>query len=305
MKIGIYIASCARAAFAFLMISGSINTVATADELKRVSANGTVLAYVEVGQGEPVIFVHGGLQDYRMWLKHLPKFAGRYHAIAYSRRNNYPNETSPDGMPDGAADAHGEDLAAFVRALGLSKVRIVAHSSGAHAALFFAASHPDMVVSLALNEPPAAGMLVGTENGAETLKEFAIKLAPAREALKVGDTKNGIPLFVDGVGGSGAYDRRSAADKNMNSDNAASYLADATTKRPRAAFTCDMAKAISAPVLLSNGERSQNFFFRIIDQLEACLPKSEKVVIAGSSHTVPSENPDAYDQAVLTFLAKH
>ena len=103
-------------------------------------------------------------------------------------------------MPDGAADAHGEDLAAFVRALGLSKVRIVAHSSGAHAALFFAALHPDMVVSPALNEPPAAGILIGTANGAEILKEFASNLAPAREALKVGDTKTRIPLFVDGVG---------------------------------------------------------------------------------------------------------
>ena len=88
-------------------------------------------------------------------------------------------------MPDGAADAHGEDLAAFVRALGLSKVRIVAHSSGAHTALFFAALHPDMVVSPALNEPPAAGILIGTANGAEILKEFASNLAPAREALTV------------------------------------------------------------------------------------------------------------------------
>ena len=279
--------------------------MAMADEFKRISANGTELAYVEFGQGEPVIFVHGGLQDYRMWLGHLPKFAGRYRAIAYSRRNHYPNEVSPDGMPDGAADAHGEDLVAFVRALGLSKVRIVAHSSGAHAALFFAASHPDMVVSLALNEPPAAGLLVGTENGAETLKEFAAKLAPAREALRNGDTKNGIPLFVDGVGGPGAYDRRSAADKKMNSDNAASYVADATTKRPRAAFTCNMAKVIAAPVLLSDGERSSSFFFRIIDQLASCLPNSERIVVAGSSHTVPGENPDAYDQAVLAFLAKH
>jgi non-heme chloroperoxidase len=81
----------AHAAFAVLIISGTINTVATADEVRRVSANGTMLAYIELGQGEP----------------------------------------------DGAADVHGEDLAAFLRALGLSKVRIVAHSSGAHAALFF------------------------------------------------------------------------------------------------------------------------------------------------------------------------
>jgi non-heme chloroperoxidase len=295
----------ALATLGALVLSAALSTTAMADEIKRISANGTELAYVEVGQGEPVIFVHGGLQDYRMWTEHLPKFAGRYRAIAYSRRNNFPNDVSVDGMPDGGSDAHGEDLAAFVRALGLSKVRVVAHSSGAHAALFFAALHPDMVVSLALNEPPATGMLVGLPDVADMLKDWGNGLAPAREALRAGDTKAGIPLFVNGVGGPGAYERRSDADKKMNSDNVASYQADATTKRPRPVFTCDMAKTITAPTLLSNGERSPKFFYRILDQLEVCLPNHQRIVIAGSSHTVPSESPDAYDQAVLTFLAKH
>jgi pimeloyl-ACP methyl ester carboxylesterase len=208
-------------------------------------------------------------------------------------------------MPDGAADAHGEDLAAFVRDLGLSKVRVVAHSSGAHAALFFAALHPEMVVSLALNEPPATGILVGVPGAADMLKEWGNRLAPGRAALKAGDTKTGIPLFVDGVGGPCAYQRRSDAAKKMNAENVASYQADATTKRPRPVFTCEMAKAIKAPILLSDGERSPKFFFWIIDQLEVCLPNHERIVIAGSSHTVPSENPDAYDEAVLAFLAKH
>ena len=295
----------ALATLGALVLSAALNATTMADEVKRISANGTELAYVEVGQGEPVIFIHGGLQDYRMWTEHLPKFASRYRAIAYSRRNNFPNEVSADGMPDGAADVQGEDLAAFVRALGLSKVRVVAHSSGAHAALFFAALHPDMVVSLALNEPPATGMLVGLPNVADMLKDWNNGLAPAREALKAGDTKAGIPLFVNGVGGPGAYERRSDADKRMNSDNVASYQADATTKRPRPVFTCDMAKKIIAPTLLSNGERSPKFFYRILDQLEVCLPNHERIVIAGSSHTVPSESPDAYDRAVLAFLAKH
>jgi non-heme chloroperoxidase len=295
----------ALATLGALVLGAALNATAMTDEIKRISANGTELAYVEVGQGEPVIFVHGGLQDYRMWTEHLPKFAGRYRAIAYSRRNNFPNDVSVDGMPDGAADVHGEDLAAFVRALGLSKVRVVAHSSGAHAALFFAALHPEMIVSLALNEPPATGILVGVPDVADMLKDWGSGLAPARETLKAGDTKAGIPLFVNGVGGPGAYERRSDADKKMNSDNVASYQADATTKRPRPVFTCDMAKKIIAPTLLSDGERSPKFFYRILDQLEVCLPNHERIVIAGSSHTVPSESPDAYDQAVLTFLAKH
>ncbi|MET3845439.1 alpha/beta fold hydrolase [Bradyrhizobium sp. OAE829] len=130
-----------RAAIGALIVNLT-SGAAMADELKRVAANGTELSYVEVGQGEPIIFVHGGLQDYRMWAEHLPKFAGRYRAIAYSRRNHFPDKVSPDGMPDGAADAHGEDLTAFVRALGFSKVRVVAHSAGAHAALFFAPRTP-------------------------------------------------------------------------------------------------------------------------------------------------------------------
>jgi non-heme chloroperoxidase len=295
----------AQAVFAALIITEPMNTMTMADEIKRISANGTELAYVELGKGDPIIFVHGGLQDYRMWSVHLPKFADRYRAIAYSRRNHFPSDVSPDGMPDGAADAHGEDLAAFVRALDLSKVRIVAHSAGAHAALFFAAMYPDMIVSLALNEPPATGLLTGVPNTADMLKEWGSNQAPAREAFKAGDTKAGIPLFVNAVGGPGAYERRSDADTKMNLDNVASSQADATTKRPRPVFTCEMAKAITAPTLLSNGERSPKFFYLIMDQLESCLPNRERIVVAGSSHTVPAENPEAYDQAVLTFLGKH
>ncbi|SCB54150.1 Pimeloyl-ACP methyl ester carboxylesterase [Bradyrhizobium shewense] len=294
-----------KAFFALVSVVSFFGSLATANEVKRVSVNGYEIAYVEAGQGEPVILVHGGLQDYRMWSEQLAKFAARYRAIAYSRRNNYPNERSPDGMPDGAANVHGEDLAALVSALGYSKARIVAHSSGAHAVLFFAATHPDMVISLALNEPPAVGLLNGTPDGADILREFGGRLAAVREALKAGDVQRGIPLFVDGVGGPGNYERRSDADKKMNLDNVASYQADATTKRPRAAFSCDMAKMITAPTLLSNGERSPRFFHRIVDQLEVCLPNRERVQIPASSHTVSSENPTAYDQAVLSFMEKH
>ena len=288
---------------AFIISTSS--TVAVSRDVKRISANGTEFAYVELGQGAPIVFVHGGLQDYRMWDEHLPKFAERFRAIAYSRRNHAPNEVNSDGMPDGAADAHGEDLAAFVRALGLSKARVVAHSSGAHAALFFAARNPDMIVSIALNEPPATGLVAGNPTDADMLKQWANGQAPAREAIKTGKVKEAIPLFVDAVGGPGAFDRRTDSAKAMNFDNIASFEADVTTKRARPVFTCDMAKAINAPALLSNGDKSPKFFHRIIDQLEMCLPTRERIVISSSSHTVPSENPDAYNQAVLTFFEKH
>ena len=106
------------------------------------------------------------------------------------------------------------------------------------------------------------------------------------------------------MGGTGAYERRSDVDKQMNADNFATYQADATTKRPRPVFTCDMANAINAPTLLSNGELSPKIFHRIVDQLANCLPNNEQITIADSSHTVPSEKPDGFDQAVLGFFSK-
>jgi len=271
---------------------------------RNVAINGANLSYIETGNGEPVVFVHGGLQDYRMWVIHMPKFADRYRVIAYSRRNNFPNDVSADGTPDGAADLHGEDLATFIRALGLGKVRIVAHSSGAHAALFFAASHPDMVVSLALNEPPAVGLIAGASDNASLLKEWGEKLSRAKEVMKSNNAEVAIPLIVNAIGGPGAYERRSEADKKMNLDNLASYQADAKTKRPRVPFTCEMARSINVPVLLTNGEKSPEFFHRIADRLQACLPQCTRASIAGSSHTVPSEQPDAYDDAVIGFFAR-
>ena len=44
--------------------------------------NGVELHYIEKGSGAPVIFVHGGLEDYRAWADQVEAFSKRYHAVA-------------------------------------------------------------------------------------------------------------------------------------------------------------------------------------------------------------------------------
>jgi non-heme chloroperoxidase len=275
--------------------------VTTITEIKYVAVNGDKLAYVELGQGDPVIFVHGGLQDYRFWNGHLARFANRYRVIAYSRRNYYPNSVSGEGAPDGAADIHGEDLAALVTELHLARIHVVAHSAGAHAVLFFAANHPTLVRTLVLNEPPATGLLLNAAGSPAMLKKFGDRLAPSREAFRDHDLERAGRLFIDAVGGPGTYERRSEAERRMMMDNALAHVADATTSRPRPLFTCEMAQRITVPTLLTTGERSPKFFSRIMDELERCLPNRERLQILGASHTVPGENQQAFDEAVLAF----
>ena len=58
---------------------------------KTVTVNGTTLAYREQGEGEPVVFVHGGISDLRTWEQQLPTVGRSYRAITYSRRYARPN----------------------------------------------------------------------------------------------------------------------------------------------------------------------------------------------------------------------
>lgn len=289
---------------AFAALAFWTGQASATDEFRRVTANGTEFAYVEAGQGEPLILIHGGLQDYRLWRDLLPDFADRYRVIAYSRRNRFPFPLSAEGAPDGAGDLHAEDLAAIVQALGLERVHVVGHSSGALTAMFFSVNHPDLVRSLVLNEPPAGGLLAGTPEGGAMLREQGARLAPAREAFATGDLERGVRLFTDAVRGPGAFDRGSDADKRMAVENALSHVADQVSTRPRAPLGCDQARRVGAPTLLTGGELSTPFFGRILDALERCLPRVERAVVPAAAHNVMGDNPTAFRETVRTFLGR-
>jgi len=290
-------------AIALLALTACSTTAISPVVPKHVAVEGDKLAYIEVGKGAPLILVHGGLQDYRLWEPILGSLAERHRVIAYSRRNHFPNAVDAEGAPDGAADIHAKDLADLVRGLNLGPVHVVGHSSGAVTALHFAAAHRDLVRSMVLNEPPATSLLAKAPGGLAMLKEQGARLAPARDAFIVGDLQRAIRLFVDAIGGPGAFDRRPELGQRMALDNALSHRADNTSKRPRPAFTCEDAKKISAPVLLTRGAESSRFFHAIVDELERCLPRRESIVIPSASHTVPEEQPLQFADAVRAFLS--
>lgn len=269
--------------------------------LKHVIVDGEPLAYIDQGRGDPLVLVHGGLQDYRLWTRIIRKLSAHYRVIAYSRRNHFPNRVSREGWPDPAADLHAHDLAGVIRALHLGPVNLVAHSSGAHAALFFASEHPELLRSLVVNEPPASGLLLQSYEDQTVARQFGASLAPAREAFRRGDLRSGVRLFTDAVSGPGVYESRSRSERAMLMDNAVAHQADALSQRPRPVYTCAMARKITAPVLITNGNRSPAFFHRIADELARCVPHARRASF-DASHGVPLESPDSFGDAVLAFL---
>ena len=87
-------------------------------------------------------------------------------------------------------------------------------------------------------------------------------------------------------------------------DNAIAHQADALSTRPRPNYTCAMARRITIPVLITNGDHSPRFFHAVTDVLARCIPGAERASFV-ASHGVPGEQPELFAYAVLGFLKKH
>src|SRR6476660_9523421 len=103
----------------------------------KIRVNDVELHYIEQGQGEPLILLHGGQGDYRSWEPQMKVLSPQYRVISYSRRYNYPNN-NPFTAKYHSAYTEADDLAAFIRRLKLGRVHLVGTSIGAFTALVLA-----------------------------------------------------------------------------------------------------------------------------------------------------------------------
>lgn len=97
------------------------------------------------GFGLPLVFLHAGVCDRRMWTEQLREVSGQgYHVVAYDRRGF--GETESADVPFN----HVVDLEAVLDRLGLNAAVLVGNSLGSGIAIDFALEHPDRVVALVL-----------------------------------------------------------------------------------------------------------------------------------------------------------
>jgi pimeloyl-ACP methyl ester carboxylesterase len=283
-----------------------------------ISINGSSFEYVEKGSGEPVVFVHGGISDYRIWEKQMEPFARQYRVIAYSRRYHYPNPWKGDGS-DYSISLHAQDLSDFIKALNLDKVNLVGNSYGAFTSLMTAIINPELVKTLVLNEPPVLPLLVSNPDNpfqllslfirdfstAKSFMNFGLNhMKPAMKALKNNDMEKGVRLFADGALGKGRYEKISEEAKATFMDNGPALKAELLGPGfPQ--FPTDKAKLLATPTLFVYGEYSPKFLYTISDMLLKILPNTEKVVIPNASHLTHGENPNVYNEKVLEFLSRY
>jgi pimeloyl-ACP methyl ester carboxylesterase len=275
-------------------------------ELKSIFINGDSIHYIDIGKGDPVVFVHGAFGDYRTWEAQLDTFAQHHRVISYSRRLSYPNSQSDNDSTDVTTAAHARDLAELLKVLNLGPVHLVGHSAGGSIALFTTMEHPELVRSLVLAEGVVPSLLKNVPYGDSVLNSFYVKtIKPATEAFKSSNDEKGVSLFINGVMGDSLYFNnlsRHIQDNMMTNVVETKHNILYANSSPE--VTCNDLGKIKVRVLLITGEKSISFFRLMNDELYRCLNNRERATILNAAHGLEYEMPSEFNKVVLGFIDK-
>ena len=118
---------------------------------------GAELYYREVGEGQPIVVIHGGPDfDHAYLLPDFDRLAAGYRLVYYDQRGRGRSRGKVD-LEQLDIDRYVEDLDGVRRHLGLDRIAVLGHSWGGIIAMHYALRHPERTSHLVLlNTAPAS-----------------------------------------------------------------------------------------------------------------------------------------------------
>jgi pimeloyl-ACP methyl ester carboxylesterase len=268
--------------------------------MQTLPVNGYDMAYLDVGEGPPLLCVHGSMCDFRVWSCVLGPLSKQHRVIAVSLRHFFPEHW--DGVGDTYSIAqHVDDLTGFIEKLNAGPVDLMGHSRGGHVSFRLAQRRPDLLRRLILAEP--GGEVDATLDPAAVPgpTPFGARFKAAAEKIAAGDIDGGLTLFLDTVEGPGAWRRLPASPKQQLRDNAFTLIGQVRDRRPP--YSKLDAEAIKMPTLFIGGALTKGALPHVLRTLAAHVPNSRTEIIPNATHPMFEQAPQRFCEIVLAFLA--
>jgi len=274
----------------------SASLAATQTDTGRVRVPGSTLFYERAGSGSPVILLHGGNLDRRMWDEEFAALQRTHRVIRYDARGY-----GRSGAADTAFSAH-HDLRDLMNALQVPRASLVGLSLGGRIAMDFALAHPDRVDRLVLVAP-------GISGGTWAEDADTAWLAVARDAAKRHDS-----VAVARAWLGSAYIRTALRD-SVTAQRVRRWVEDQSPfwgglvrhqdlEVEAAPPAAGRLAELTAPILLVVGTDDTPFILDVARAIEAQAPQVQRVDIPGIGHMVNLEAPGPFREALVAFLAR-
>jgi pimeloyl-ACP methyl ester carboxylesterase len=256
--------------------------------------DGAVLAGSELGDGLPVIFLHAGVCDSRMWDRQMEATADAgWKAIAYDRRGYGETESQDEPF------SHLDDLEEVLDALDIHAAVLVGCSMGGGLAIDFALRHPGQVIGLVLIGTSVSGA-PWTATEAERMIEAAEEDAFERGDL---DMLNRVQAHEWLDGPRAQSGRVSGPVRTLFLDmNGKALGKPALTQERRGDPAWRRVGEIGAPTLLMVGDEDFTALIERHEHLSEEMPNAFAAVLEGTAHIPSIERPDLVNALLLQFL---
>lgn len=257
--------------------------------------------YEQTGSGPPLVLLHGGFVDMKMWEPQVAALAGSYRILRYDLRGH--GLTGPSRENRYTVEHFAEDLRGLLDGLGLERVALCGLSLGGMIAQAFAARYPERLRALVL-----ADTVVSTTHTLSDKLQTHL-LAPGwavRPTIRHLGADRWVRLSF-------WLASKSRSDKWFGQDEATStYVKKAMSQLTTAeyvkvygalyAFREQALSNVRVPTLLLNGEYEPANIVRHAERLKTLLPQATSATIPRAGHTSNMENPTAFNALLQSFL---
>jgi pimeloyl-ACP methyl ester carboxylesterase len=266
----------------------------------------TELYYQDIGEGQPVVLVHGWPLSHRMWESQINALTeAGYRCVAYDRRG-FGDSARPTGGYD--YDTFASDLNDLMTQLDLRDVALAGFSMGGGEVARYVTNHgTDRIRSVvfASSVTPFMAHVPGNPDGPlpeSQAAEMTAKLTADQESFYDDFTREF--FSVDGVLKVSEEERQKALALCLQSNKDAALACLALFGHTD--FRDDLTRIaeLNVPALVLHGEGDATVPYEGSGKrTHESLPASRLHVVAGAPHGVNVSHAEEWNQALIEFLA--
>ena len=272
---------------AFLVVS--LVAAAPAEGGGWLEGQGRHIRYGVAGHGVPVLLIHGGLVDSRMWDDQVATLSAGHCTIRYDQRGFGRSSAAK------AAYSPVEDVKALLDKLGVRKAVVIGLSFGGQLAVDFTLEHPDRVLALVTAGATVRGQPI-VPVGDRPAIYAALKERGTAEAVKLWLED---PAFVTARELPPVQERM----RRMLTENVKGWGAQRPDLvRWPSRVPAEHLGDIAVPTLVLRGGLESPNIVGAADMLAEKIPKAMLRIIPAAGHHLNMESPEQFDAAVVGFL---
>ncbi len=265
--------------------------------------DGLRMHYLDEGQGDPVLLLHGEPTWAYLYRKMIPPLANHYRVIAPDYIG-FGKSDKWTAVEDYTFARHEHNLERLIEQLDLQNITVVVQDWGGPIGLVYAANHPERIARLVILNTGLFSGRAGVSPGLQSWREYVARtpdLPVGKMIARTIQPRGGIPAEI-----AAAYDAPYPTLESKAGTLAFPAIIPLGPDEPGAAdmsHALEVLKSWDKPALVMFSDQDPIFPVEAGQRMQALIPGAQFSVIEGAGHFLQEEKGELIAERMLEFMS--